>query len=161
MPEETTETEPSTQEPDERSESGAAGSKRRAAGPGKLVFRTPPSAYIAVAFLAMCVSFVAVASPWLLFVYALPVGAAVWVLRTRTEVDAGRIVVRRVLTRTVIPWAAVKSLRLTDKGWLRVVRTDGGEIPLPTVRTRHLSALALISGGRITDPAAEPDQGPV
>ena len=96
----------------------------------------------------------AVASPWYLFVYLLPAGAAVWVMRTRTEVDADRIVVRRVLTRTVIPWGAVTSLRLPDKGWLRVVRTGGGEIPLPTVRTRHLPALALISGGRISDPTS-------
>jgi hypothetical protein len=55
----------------------------------------------------------------------------------------------------------VASLRLAEKGWIRVVRTDGGEIALPTVRTRHLPALALISGGRITDPTATADQGPV
>jgi hypothetical protein len=71
------------------------------------------------------------------------------------------LVVRRVLSRTVIPWSRVASLRLAEKGWIRVVRTDGGEIALPTVRTRHLPALALISGGRITDPTATADQGPV
>lgn len=129
--------------------------------PKRLVFRIPGSAYVAIAFLAMCASFVAVAAPYFLLVYLLPLAAIIWVARTRTEVDAEQVVVRRVLSRTVIPWSRVASLRLAEKGWIRVVRTDGGEIALPTVRTRHLPALALISGGRITDPTATADQGPV
>ena len=120
--------------------------------PKKLVFRVPGSAYIGVVFLIMCSSFVAAASPWFILVYLLPVGVAVWLWRTRTEVDAERLVVRRVLTRTVLPWSAVASLHLADRHWIRAVRTDGREITLPTVRTRHLPALAVISGGRVTDP---------
>lgn len=133
----------------------------RFAMPKRLVFRIPGSAYVAIAFVVMCASFVAVAAPYFLFVYLLPLAAIIWVARTRTEVDAEKLVVRRVLSRTVIPWSRVASLRLAEKGWIRVVRTDGGEIVLPTVRTRHLPALALISGGRITDPTATADQGPV
>ena len=131
--------------------------------PRKLVFRVPGSAYIGVVFLIMCSSFVAAASPWAILVYLLPLAVAVWLLRTRTEVDAERLVVRRVLTRTVLPWSKVASLRLADRRWIRAVRTDGGgEIPLPSVRTRHLPALALISGGRLTDPTDPAgDQGPV
>lgn len=129
--------------------------------PKKLVFRFTGSAYVAIAFVVMCASFVGFASPWLTVVYLLPIGAFVWVFRTRTEVDADKLVIRRVLTRTVLPWSRVASLRVADKGWIRAVRTDGGEIALPTVRTRHLPAVALISRGRITDPTATDDQGPV
>jgi hypothetical protein len=122
--------------------------------PSRLVFRIPGSALIGVVFLAMCASFVAVASPWLTVVYLVPLGLAVWLLRTRTVVDAEKLVVRRVLTRTVLPWSSVRALRVADRKWVRVVRTDGGEVVLPTVRTRHLPALALISGGRVPDPTA-------
>jgi hypothetical protein len=125
--------------------------------PGKLVFRVPGSAFLGVLFLIMCASFVAVASPWLTLIYLLPLGIAVWLLRTRTEVDAEKLVIRRVLTRTVLPWSRVASLRLADRHWIRAVRTDGGEVTLPSVRTRHLPALALISNGRLTDPT---DQKP-
>jgi Bacterial PH domain len=157
----------------ESAETGPAATPSAAAVPAglriprKLVFRVPGSAYIGVVFLIMCSSFVAAASPWAILVYLLPVGVAVWLWRTRTEVDADRLVIRRVLTRTVLPWSEVASLRLADRHWIRAVRTGGGEITLPTVRTRHLSGLALISGGRITDPMDqsvsddEPAQGPV
>lgn len=123
--------------------------------PRRLVFRVPASAYVVIAFFALCVSFVAVASPFAVLVYLLPLAAAVWVARTRTEVDAERLVIRTVLFRTVLPWSKVASLRVAERGWIRAVRTDGGEIALPTVRTRHLPALALISGGRLTDPTAD------
>ncbi|HEX5118119.1 MAG TPA: PH domain-containing protein [Pseudonocardiaceae bacterium] len=123
--------------------------------PRRLVFRVPGSAYVVIAFLMLCVSFVAVASPFATLVYLLPVGAIVWVARTRTEVDAERLVARTVLYRTVVPWSKVESLRVAERGWIRVVRTDGGEVALPTVRTRHLPALALISGGRLSDPTAD------
>ncbi len=121
--------------------------------PSRLVFRIPGSALVSVLFLAMCSSFVAFSSPWLtLLVFLLPLGLAVWLLRTRTVVDAEKLVIRRVLTRTVLPWSAISALRVADRKWVRAVRTDGGEVVLPTVRTRHLPALALISGGRLPDP---------
>lgn len=123
--------------------------------PRRLVFRVPASSYVVIAFLALCVSFVAVASPVATLVYLLPLAAVVWVMRTRTEVDAERLVVRTVFFRTVLPWSKVASLRVAERRWIRAVRTDGGEITLPTVRTRHLPALALISGGRLTDPTAD------
>lgn len=128
--------------------------------PKRLVFRVPGTAYVAVAFFVLCASSVALVSKWFVLIYLVPLAMAYWIMRTRTEVDADRIVVRRALSRTTLPWAAVTSLRLSEKGWVRAVRTDGrGEIALPSVRTRHLPALALISGGRITDPTA-PDQEP-
>jgi hypothetical protein len=44
---------------------------------------------------------------------------------------------------------------LTKKSGVRAVLEDDTEVALPSVRTRHLSALALISGGRLDDPLAE------
>jgi hypothetical protein len=140
--------------------------------PKKVVFRVPGSAYVAIAFIAMCCTFVSFAAPWLNVVYLLPIGAVCYVARTRTVVDADRLVVRTVRGRTVVPWSAVTSLRVADRGWVRVVRADGrGEIALPSVRTRHLPALSVISRGRIADPMRErtdpadqtdsPDHGPV
>jgi hypothetical protein len=124
--------------------------------PKRLVFRLPGTAYVAVAFFVMCASTVALVSQYFALIYLIPLGMAYWIMRTRTEVDADRIVVRRALSTTTLPWTAVKSLHLSDTGWIRAVRTDGrGEIALPSVRTRHLPALALISGGRITDPTAD------
>lgn len=120
--------------------------------PSRLVFRVPGSSLVAVVFLAMCSSWVAVASPWFTLVYLVPLGLAVWVLRTRTVVDADKLVVRRVLTRRELPWSSVASLRVADRKWVRAVRVGGGEVVLPTVRTRHLPALALVSGGRLSDP---------
>jgi len=122
--------------------------------PSRLVFRIPASALVGVAFLVMCVSVVALASPWLTTIYIAPIAIAVWVIRTRTVVDAEKVVVRRVLTRTELPWSAIRALRVADRKWVRAVRTDGGEVVLPTVRTRHLPALSLISGGRVPDPTA-------
>lgn len=153
-------TEQSGETPTERpAEPSAAPAAPRPPTARKIVFRVPTSSYVAVVFLAVCASFVAAAAPYYTVVYLIPLCLLVWIARTRTEVDADRLVVRRVLTRTVIPWSRVASLRLVDKGWIRAVRTDGGEIALPSVRTRHLPALALISGGRLTDPT-DPASGP-
>lgn len=139
--------------------SGTEPTRRPIAVPKRVVFRVPGTAYIAVLFFVMCASSTALVSRWFTLIYVIPLGIAVWIMRTRTEVDADRIVVRRVLSRTTVPWSAVRSLRLSERGWVRAVRTDGGgEIALPTVRTRHLPALALISGGRIADPTVPPDQ---
>jgi hypothetical protein len=136
-----------------RAEAGVA--VGRLALPSRLVFRIPMSALVAVVFMMLCASWVAVASPWLALIYLLPIGVAVWLVRTRTVVDMEKLVIRRVLTRTELPWSAITALRVDDRKWVRAVRTDGGEVVLPTVRTRHLPALALISGGRLPDPTEQ------
>ncbi|HEX9336165.1 MAG TPA: hypothetical protein VF892_09770, partial [Pseudonocardiaceae bacterium] len=78
--------------------------------PSRLVFRVPGSALVAVLFFVLCASPLAVAAPWLALIYVIPLGMAVWLLRTRTVVDTEKLVVRRVLTRTVLPWSAIASL---------------------------------------------------
>jgi len=144
--------EPTTVDPATAEPTAAAPTATPLRLPGRLVFRVPGSALVAVLFLVLCASPLAVAAPWLALIYLIPLGLAVWLLRTRTVVDTEKLVIRRVLTRTVLPWSAITSLRVADRKWVRAVRTDGGEVVLPTVRTRHLPALALMSGGRLPDP---------
>ena len=93
-------------------------------------------------------------------VLLIPLGLAYWVVRTRTVIDADAIEVRRALTKTRIPWSAVASLRVREQKWVRAVLADGTEIALPSVHTRHLSALAVISNGRIPDPLADRESAP-
>jgi hypothetical protein len=123
--------------------------------PRRLVFRTSGAAYLGVVFLVVCASPVAASAPPFALLLLIPAGLLYWLVRTRTVVDVDRgVVARRMFTQTVLDWSDIASLRILDRRWLRAVRADGTEVPLPTVRTRHLPVLALISGGRIPDPTA-------
>jgi hypothetical protein len=119
--------------------------------PRKLVFRIPMVALLGVLFLALCESWVTFSAPVLTVLYVIPIGIAWWLLRLRTTVDADTIVVRRVFSRRTLPWSAVSALRVRDRKWVAAVLADGTEVTLPTVRTRHMSALAVVTG-RIEDP---------
>ena len=131
--------------------------------PRRLVFKPPMISLVVLAFLLVCESTVALALPWFWLLYLIPLAGAVWVLRTRTIVDAETVVVRRVFTRRALPWSGIASLRLRDRRWVAAVLTDESEVVLPEVRARHIPVLALITGGRITDPfeaAAETAEEP-
>ena len=125
--------------------------------PKKLVFRMPTVALLGVLFLALCESWVAFSAPVLAVLYLIPIGIAWWVLRLRTTVDAEKIVVRSAFGKRTLPWSAVSSLRVRDRKWVAAVLADGTEVVLPTVRTRHMSALALVTG-RIDDPLSPTPQ---
>ena len=129
--------------------------------PRRLVFKPPMISLVVLAFLVVCESTVALALPYFWLLYLIPLAGAVWVLRTRTVVDAQTVVVRRVFTRKALPWSGITSLRLRDRRWVAAVLTDKSEVVLPEVRARHIPVLALITGGRIADPfeaAAEKDE---
>jgi hypothetical protein len=123
------------------------------------VFRIPILALFAVALLASCITPVAFAAPGLPLLYLVPLGIAMWVVRTRTTVDATGLVVRRVFSRRVIPWSHVRSLRVIDRSQVRAVLDSGDEQPLPAVHPRDLPVLAAASGGHLPDPTAESNQG--
>jgi hypothetical protein len=112
-------------------------------------------AVLAALLLAACITPFAVAAPGLYAIYVVPLALIVWILRTRTVADADGLAVRRVLTSRRLPWSSLKGLRLTKSSGVRAVLDDGQEVALPSVRTRHLSALALVSGGRLDDPMAD------
>jgi hypothetical protein len=131
---------------------------RPVALPRKLVFRIPLVSVLGVLFLALCESWVAFSAPVLAVLYLIPIGLAWWLVRTRTTVDADTIVVRRAFTTRTLPWSGVASLRMRDRKWVAAVLADDTEVVLPTVRTRHLSVLALVSG-RIDDPLVAEQTG--
>lgn len=120
--------------------------------PAAVVFRVPTTALLAVAFLALCMSPIGLASPVLLVIFVVPIALAGWLVRTRTQADATALTVHTLFGRRVIPWSQVTSLRLTEKSAVRAVVADAGEVTLPAVRVRHLPLLAAVSGGRIADP---------
>lgn len=123
--------------------------------PERLVFRTPGSALLAAALAAVCAVPFAFAAPGLVAIFVVPLAYAVWVVRVRTVADADGLTVRRLVGGDALPWSALSGLRLTPRGAVRAVRTDGTEVALPSVRTRHLSALSLVSAGHLADPMAE------
>jgi hypothetical protein len=86
-------------------------------------------------------------------IYVFPLGLLVFVLRTRTVADSTGLTVRTMFGHRELPWSALKGLALTDKSKVRAVLTDDSQITLPTVRTRHLPVLSLVSGGRLEDPS--------
>jgi hypothetical protein len=128
----------------------------------KLVFRIPATALLAAGLIAICVTPVAWVAPGLQALYVLPLAYAYWVVRNRTTVTEEELVARGPFATTTVKWDEVKSIRLVEKGWLKVVKTDDTEVRLPAVRFMHLPALSLVSGGRVPDPSVteEPAQEP-
>jgi len=122
----------------------------------RAVFRLPLVALVAVVLLAVCATPLAFAAPWLWLLYLVPIGLAWWVLRLRTDVDADGIRVRYAFTSRQLSWDDLAGLRLRESGWVRAVLRDGDRVTLPNVRTGDVPALALVSGGRLTDPRGEP-----
>jgi hypothetical protein len=122
--------------------------------PSRLLFRVPATAVLAPLLLAVAAVPFAFGAPGLYVIFLVPIGLIVWILRYRTTADAEGLTVRRALTRRALPWSSLKGLRLTKRAAVRAVLTDDTEVALPAVRTRHLPALALVSGGRLDDPLA-------
>jgi hypothetical protein len=128
--------------------------------PSRLVFRTPGTAVLGALLLAVAAIPFAFAAPWLFLVFLVPLAAIVLVLRLRTTADADGLVARTTFGRHELPWGEIRALRVSERSWVRAVLADGKEQPLPTVRTRHLPALAVISGGRLDDPTEPPAAAP-
>ncbi|HET9140592.1 PH domain-containing protein [Actinophytocola sp.] len=127
--------------------------------PSRLVFRVPGTAVLAALLLAVGATPFAFGAPGLYIIYVIPVALIVWVLRVRTTASPDGLTVRHVFTSRALPWSTLKGLRLTRRSGVRAVLRDDTEVALPNVRTRHLSALALISGGRLDDPLAASPHG--
>lgn len=122
----------------------------------KLVFRIPAVALLASGVGIICVTPIAFAVPGMQVLYVLPLAFAVWVLRNRTTVTSSQLVARGVFGKKTLAWDDVKAVKLAEKGWLSVQLTGDQLVKLPAVRMMHLPALAVVSGGRITDPTAKP-----
>ena len=121
--------------------------------PSRAVFRISPLVVLVALTLAVCVTPVAWAAPYLWLLYLAPLGIIVWTLRVRTTVDADAVTVRRLIGRRSVPWTQISSLRLRHRSRVSAMLSDGGELPLPAVHVRDLPQLAAVSGGRLPDPA--------
>ncbi|MEU6268391.1 PH domain-containing protein [Saccharopolyspora shandongensis] len=125
-------------------------------GPKSLTFRITPVALLGVLAVIICATPLATtAGTWALLIYLIPLGLAVWILRTRTTFDAQQVVARTMFGRTKFGWDDVVSLRLNEKRWLKAVLRSGKEVQLPAVRVRDLPRVAAISGGRLPDPTTQ------
>lgn len=120
----------------------------------KAVFRIPTTAYLAIGLLTVCVTPIALGEiggfQWL---YVFPLALLVFVARTRTVATREGLHIRTVFGKRDLPWSSLKGLAITNKARVRAVLSDDTQVSLPTVRTRHLSVLALVSEGKIQDPS--------
>ncbi|WP_236794308.1 PH domain-containing protein [Amycolatopsis sp. GM8] len=119
----------------------------------KATFRVPLIGLLAIFGLMICLAPTAFADvPGLWALYVIPLGLILFVVRTRTVATPHGLAVRTMFGHRELPWEALKGLSLTKRAKVRAVLTDDSTIPLPSVRTRHLPVLALVSGGRLEDP---------
>jgi Bacterial PH domain len=124
----------------------------------KAVFRIPGIALLAIAGAMVCLAPTAFADvPGLWALYVIPLGLIVFVVRTRTTATPQGLAIRTMFGHRELPWEALKGLSITKRSKVRAVLTDDSQISLPTVRTRHLPVLSLISNGRLKDPSGLTD----
>lgn len=92
---------------------------------------------------------------WVLF--AIPLGLAMWVERTRTKVSGDGLELRTIFGQRHVDWSQVKGLEIPKRGFLRLDLADGSKVTLPAVGYDRLADLVEASGGRIPDPFLEPE----
>jgi hypothetical protein len=143
-----------------------------------VTFRLPRSAYLIVLFLVFCTVPLALAGNgvhhadpdsgstasdvvigWRLLFLLIPVLAAFFIARTRTQVDADGIRVRALFGGRRLPWDQVRGLSINDRS-VYAVCADGS-VRLPCVRVSDLNAVSAASEGRLPDiPPAKPKYAP-
>lgn len=124
----------------------------------RAVFRIPGTALIGVLMLFMCMFPFAAGLPYLLVLLLVPIVLAVWIIRTRTDATEKGLTVRTLRSTRELPWESIKGFTITPKSTIIAVLDDDTTVPLPSVRTRHLPVLSLVSGGRIPDPSGVLDR---
>ncbi len=119
----------------------------------KAVFRIPRTSFMAIALLTICVTPIALGEiPYLQWLYIFPIALAVFVIRTRTVATREGLATRTMFGHRDVPWSALKGLAIA-KSRVQAVLKDDTKVPLPTVRTRHLPVLSLVSEGLVADPS--------
>lgn len=135
---------------EQATESATTGSARPA------TFRPVPLvALVAVGFVVIGISPIAFQGGAWFLLFLLPLIPAWWLLRTRTVVDGSALRVLSMLGSTRVAWDDLATLRVAERGWVRAVRSDGGEVPLVGVRPRDLGRVAEASAGRIDMPTPD------
>lgn len=125
----------------------------------RTVLKHPASAYLIVAFVALCVTAV-VRSPIQALVYLLPAAGALYVARTATVVDEAGLHAQAIFGSQQVSWQDLRGLRLAESGAVYAVDRSGSQLKLPCVRSTKLQPLISASAGRIPelpDPESSPD----
>lgn len=126
---------------------------------GRAVLQVGRPALLAVFVVLLTTVPLVSAAPWLFFwTPALPVLAAVWVLRARTVVDDVGVATRSFTRASATRWDEVDGVRFPRRGWGRLVRLDGSETSMPGVGFSDLRVISRASGGRVPDPFAAAEQ---
>lgn len=124
----------------------------------KAVFRIPGISYLAIGLLVVCVIPAAFGGiPGTQALMLVPVALLVFVMRTRTTAHAGGLTVRTVFGERELAWESLKGLSISKRSRVSAVLSDDSKVGLPTVRTRHLPVIAVVSGGRMKDPTGLTD----
>jgi hypothetical protein len=121
----------------------------------RTVLKHPASAYLIVAFLALCVTAV-VRSPLQALIYLVPAAAAGYVARTATVVDDRGLHAQALLGSRTVSWDELRGLRLDPSGAVYAVDRSGGQLRLPCVRSTALQPLIDAGAGRIPQLPAPP-----
>ncbi|UQX89939.1 PH domain-containing protein [Jatrophihabitans telluris] len=119
----------------------------------RTVIKHPRSAYLIVAFVALCCTAI-VRGPLQAAVYLVPLGAALYLARTATIVDAAGLTARAVFGSELVAWESLRGLNLTESGAVYAVEQGGTQLRLPCIRSTKLDPLVRASAGRIPDPRA-------
>jgi hypothetical protein len=118
----------------------------------RTVLKHPNSAYLIVAFVALCTTAV-VRSPLQTLFYLVPMAIAFYIARTATVVDEHGLTARALFGSQTVGWEALRGLRLADSGAVYAVETTGTQLKLPCIRSTKLGPLVTASEGRIPDPS--------
>jgi hypothetical protein len=118
----------------------------------RTVIRHPASAYLIVAFVALCATAV-VRSPVQALVYLVPIGGALYIARTATIVDGTGVTARALVGSQTVPWNELTGLRVDASSAVYAVDVHDTQLRLPCVRGTRLGPLIAASDGRIPDPA--------
>jgi len=137
--------------------------------PDRAVFRLPAAALFLPILLLFCITPLATGAPWWGVLFAVPVGALVWVVITRTTATSVGVTAHGLLGSKRMAWTDMDGLEFRDSRWAIAVGTDGRRLRLPMVRPRDLPLLTSVSGGSLllgddaadadADDAAEPAEG--
>lgn len=127
--------------------------------PDRAVFRLPAAALFLPILLLFCITPLATGAPWWGVLFAVPVGALVWVVITRTTATPVGVTAHGLLGSKRMAWTDMDGLEFRDSRWAIAVGTDGRRLRLPMVRPRDLPLLTSVSGGSLLlgDDAADAD----
>lgn len=129
--------------------------------PDRTVFRLPWSALAIPALVFLITTPLATALPILNLLFLLPIVALIYVLWTRTVVDAHHLTVFSLRGRRRLPWAELDGLEFRGPRWATAITMSGKRFRLPMIRPRDLPRLASVSGGRLLLGADSPAMRPV